>query len=135
ASRPTACMPVDRSAWSNSRPTRTSCAAAAPSVPDGRLLIHTRHPLPGLPTDTRRRIGLLGGSFNPAHEGHLHVSQQALKRLGPDFVWCLVPPQNPLKPVAGMAPLHDRVRDAKKIVRHPRILVLDIEHDFHTHYS
>src|SRR4029077_7561987 len=81
------------------------------------------------------RIGLLGGSFNPAHEGHLHVSEVALKRLGLDFVWWLVTPQNPLKPVAGMAPLHDRVRDAKKIVRHPRILVLDIEHDFHTHYS
>ena len=81
------------------------------------------------------RVGLLGGSFNPAHEGHLHVSEVALKRLGLDFVWWLVTPQNPLKPVAGMAPLHDRVRDAKKIVRHPRILVLDIEHDFHTHYS
>jgi nicotinate-nucleotide adenylyltransferase len=81
------------------------------------------------------RIGLLGGSFNPAHEGHVYVSEVALKRLGLDYVWWLVTPQNPLKPVAGMAPLHDRVRDARKVVRHPRIIVMDIEHDFHTHYS
>jgi len=81
------------------------------------------------------RVGLLGGSFNPAHEGHLHVSEVALKRLGLDFVWWLVTPQNPLKPVAGMTPLQDRVRDARKLVRHPRIVVLDIEHDFRTHYS
>jgi nicotinate-nucleotide adenylyltransferase len=81
------------------------------------------------------RIGLLGGSFNPAHEGHRHVSEVALKRLGLDYVWWLVTPQNPLKPVAGMAPLHDRVRDARQVARHPRIIVMDIEHDFHTHYS
>jgi nicotinate-nucleotide adenylyltransferase len=81
------------------------------------------------------RVGLLGGSFNPAHEGHVHVSEVALKRLGLDFVWWLVTPQNPLKPIAGMAPLNDRVREARKVVRHPRIIVMDIEHDFHTHYS
>ena len=50
------------------------------------------------------RVGLLGGSFNPAHAGHLHVSEVALKRLRLDYVWWLVSPQNPLKPVAGMAP-------------------------------
>jgi nicotinate-nucleotide adenylyltransferase len=81
------------------------------------------------------RIGLLGGSFNPAHEGHRHVSEVALKRLGLNYVWWLVTPQNPLKPVAGMAPLHDRVRDAERVAHHPRIIVMDIEHDFHTHYS
>lgn len=81
------------------------------------------------------RIGLLGGSFNPAHEGHLHVSEVALKRLGLDFVWWLVTPQNPLKPTAGMAPLQDRLRAAQAVARHPRIIVMDIEHDFHTHYS
>jgi nicotinate-nucleotide adenylyltransferase len=81
------------------------------------------------------RIGLLGGSFNPAHEGHLHVSEVALKRLGLDYVWWLVTPQNPLKPIAGMAPLNDRMHAAKMVARHPRIIVMDIEHDFHTHYS
>ena len=49
------------------------------------------------------RVGLLGGSFNPAHDGHLAISLEALKRLRLDQVWWLVSPQNPLKPVAGMA--------------------------------
>jgi nicotinate-nucleotide adenylyltransferase len=81
------------------------------------------------------RIGLLGGSFNPAHEGHLHVSEVALKRLGLDYVWWLVTPQNPLKPVAGMAPLAERVHSARCVARHPRIVVMDIERCFKTHYS
>ena len=51
----------------------------------------------------RQRIGLLGGSFNPAHDGHLYISQEALKRLRLDAVWWLVSPQNPLKPIDGMA--------------------------------
>ncbi|HSM96751.1 MAG TPA: hypothetical protein VLT91_11950, partial [Rhizomicrobium sp.] len=54
------------------------------------------------------RIGLLGGSFNPAHEGHLHISDLAMKKLGLDYVWWLVAPQNPLKPSIGMAPLQHR---------------------------
>ena len=44
----------------------------------------TRHPMPGVPSDTTRRIGLFGGSFNPAHHGHRHVSLEALRRLGLD---------------------------------------------------
>ncbi|MBV9540804.1 MAG: nicotinate-nucleotide adenylyltransferase [Alphaproteobacteria bacterium] len=80
-------------------------------------------------------IGLLGGSFNPAHEGHVHVSEVALKRLGLDYVWWLVTPQNPLKSTAGMGALHQRVEDAKVVARHPRIVVVDIEHDLRTHYS
>jgi nicotinate-nucleotide adenylyltransferase len=81
------------------------------------------------------RIGLLGGSFNPAHEGHVHVSEVALKRLGLDYVWWLVTPQNPLKSVHGMAPLAERVKAARRVATHPRIVVMDIEHDFRTHYS
>ena len=81
------------------------------------------------------RIGLLGGSFNPAHDGHVHVSEVALKRLKLDYVWWLVTPQNPLKPTTGMASLHDRLHAARQVARHPRIIVMDIEHDFHTHYS
>ena len=73
------------------------------------------------------RIGLLGGSFNPAHAGHLHLSQVALKRLGLDAVWWLVSPQNPLKPAAGMAPLAARMASARAAARHPRILVTDME--------
>lgn len=74
-----------------------------------------------------RRIGLLGGSFNPAHEGHREISLQALARLGLDEVWWLVSPQNPLKPVAGMAPFARRLAEARAVARHPRIRVTDLE--------
>jgi nicotinate-nucleotide adenylyltransferase len=83
----------------------------------------------------KRRIGLLGGSFNPAHEGHVHVSVEALKRLGLDEVWWLVAPQNPLKSVAGMAPLSARLAAAKAFVRHPQIRVLGIEAELGTRYT
>jgi nicotinate-nucleotide adenylyltransferase len=80
--------------------------------------------MPGVPRDTTRRIGLLGGSFNPAHEGHRHVSLQALKRLGLDEVWWLVSPQNPLKTDDGMEPLATRVARARQVMgRDPRIRI------------
>jgi nicotinate-nucleotide adenylyltransferase len=79
--------------------------------------------MPGVPRDTRRRIGLLGGSFNPAHEGHRHVSVEALRRLGLDEVWWLVSPQNPLKSGDGMEPLASRVARARQIAHHPKIKV------------
>lgn len=81
-------------------------------------------------------IGLLGGSFNPAHEGHLHVTETALKRLKLDYVWWLVSPQNPLKPTAGMAPLGQRVSQAAdRFEQHPRIVVVDIETALGTRYT
>jgi nicotinate-nucleotide adenylyltransferase len=86
-------------------------------------VISAHHPMPGVPRDTTRRIGLLGGSFNPAHEGHRHISLEALKRLALDEVWWLVSPQNPLKAGDGMEPLATRVARAKQIARHPRIRV------------
>src|SRR5262245_5531607 len=79
--------------------------------------------MPGVPRDTTRRIGLLGGSFNPAHEGHRHVSLEALKRLGLDEVWWLVSPQNPLKAGDGMEPLATRLARARQIGRHAQIRV------------
>ena len=79
--------------------------------------------MPGVPRDTTRRIGLLGGSFNPAHEGHRHISLEALKRLDLDEVWWLVSPQNPLKTGDGMDLLATRVARARQIGRHPRIRV------------
>lgn len=82
------------------------------------------------------RIGLLGGSFNPAHDGHVHVSEVALKRLGLDYVWWLVAPQNPLKPVVGMAPLRDRIGMAQTAAAAvPRVLVMDIEDALGTRYT
>jgi nicotinate-nucleotide adenylyltransferase len=86
-------------------------------------LISAHHPMPGVPRDTRRRIGLLGGSFNPAHEGHRHISLEAMKRLDLDEVWWLVSPQNPLKSDDGMEPLATRVARARQLAHHPRIRV------------
>lgn len=81
------------------------------------------------------RVGLLGGSFNPAHEGHRTISIEALRRLRLDRIWWLVSPQNPLKPRAGMAPLAQRLATAREVARHPRIQVLDLEQKFGTGYT
>ena len=81
------------------------------------------------------RIGLLGGSFNPAHDGHRHISLVALERLRLDQVWWLVSPQNPLKPEQGMAPFSERLNNARNIARHPRIRVTDIENRLGTRYT
>jgi nicotinate-nucleotide adenylyltransferase len=91
--------------------------------------------MPGVPRDTARRIGLLGGSFNPAHEGHRHVSLEALKRLGLDEVWWLVSPQNPLKAGDGMEPLAARLARARLVGRHPRIRVETPELALGTRYT
>jgi nicotinate-nucleotide adenylyltransferase len=71
------------------------------------------------------KVGLFGGSFDPAHDGHAHVAETAQKRLGLDRVWWLVTPQNPLK--AQSAPLAARIASAKRFARGPRMLVTDIE--------
>ena len=81
------------------------------------------------------RVGLLGGSFNPAHSGHLHISHLALKHLNLDQVWWLVSPQNPLKPAAGMAPLADRLDRARGVAADPRIRVSDLELRLGTIYT
>lgn len=77
----------------------------------------------------------MGGSFNPAHDGHRHISLEALRRLRLDAVWWLVSPQNPLKPTAGMAPLKDRLAAARRIAGHPAIRVTAIEERTGTRYT
>jgi nicotinate-nucleotide adenylyltransferase len=77
----------------------------------------------------------LGGSFNPAHEGHRHISLYALKLLGLDAVWWMVSPQNPLKSRDGMASLNDRMANARKASNHPDIYVTDIERQLNTRYT
>lgn len=81
------------------------------------------------------RIGLLGGSFNPAHEAHRTISLFALKRLELDRVWWLVSPGNPLKDVSGLPDLTARINAAQKIARDPRIVVTGIEAKFRTRYT
>jgi nicotinate-nucleotide adenylyltransferase len=79
-------------------------------------------------------VGLFGGSFDPPHAGHVHVSREALKRLGLDRVWWLVSPGNPLKD-RGPAPLARRVAAARAKVTHPRVVVTDIEARLGTRYT
>ncbi len=74
-----------------------------------------------------QRIGLFGGSFNPAHRGHEMVALYALKRLKLDWVWWLVSPQNPLKDPSETGEYATRLAETARIARHPRFVVTDIE--------
>src|SRR6266700_1688109 len=80
-------------------------------------------------------IGLFGGSFNPAHSGHLYVSLTAMRRLGLDYVWWLVSPGNPLKDGRDMASFEKRLASARRTARHPRLIVSDIERQLGTRYT
>ena len=85
---------------------------------------------------TSRTIGILGGSFNPAHAGHMHLSREAIKALGLDGVWWLVSPQNPLKPQEGMASFAERFTSAERVAReYPYIHVSDFEQAHGTRYT
>lgn len=79
-------------------------------------------------------VGLLGGSFDPAHAGHVHITREAIKRLGLDRVWWLVSPGNPLK-ARGPAPLDRRLERARTLMIHPRVTVTDIEARLGTRYT
>lgn len=81
------------------------------------------------------RIGLLGGSFNPAHGGHRRISLFAIKALGLDEVWWLVSPGNPLKPKKGMAPLAARMKAAQVIARRVPVRVTAIERELGSPYT
>lgn len=81
------------------------------------------------------KIGLLGGSFNPAHAGHVHISLEALKRLGLDEIWWLVSPANPLKDPATLAAYEERLAGAEDMAAHPRIRVMDSEQKLGTRYT
>jgi nicotinate-nucleotide adenylyltransferase len=90
-------------------------------------------PLP--PHSPGLRIGLYGGSFNPAHAGHRHVSRLALRRLALDRVWWLVTPGNPLKERGGLPPTAERVAAARACADDPRILVTGFEEAIGARYT
>lgn len=79
-------------------------------------------------------IGLLGGSFDPPHPGHAHITREALKLFDLDRVWWLVSPGNPLKP-EGPAPIDRRLSAARQMMQHPRVCVTDIEAQIGTRYT
>lgn len=79
-------------------------------------------------------IGLLGGSFDPAHAGHAHITREALKRFGLDQVWWLVSPGNPLKSRMP-APMAERIAHARHVIDHPCVRVTDIEARLGTRYT
>ena len=93
-------------------------------------------PVPRLPPFAPgMRIGLLGGSFNPPHDGHALVTRLALTRLGLDRVWWLVTPGNPLKSQAELAALQERVEAARRLIGGPRVAVTDIESQIGARYT
>ncbi|WP_207100717.1 nicotinate-nucleotide adenylyltransferase [Paracoccus shandongensis] len=81
----------------------------------------------GLPVAARgMRVGLLGGSFDPAHEGHVAITEAAMRQFRLDRVWWLVSPGNPLK-ARGPAPMAQRIAHARRLLADPRVIVADIE--------
>jgi nicotinate-nucleotide adenylyltransferase len=81
------------------------------------------------------RIGLFGGSFNPPHEGHRAASLLALRRLRLDRIWWLVSPGNPLKDRSDLAELSQRLAAARKVARHPKIVVTGFEASLGSAYT
>lgn len=81
------------------------------------------------------RIGVMGGSFNPPHEGHLIVARTALKRLNLDALWWLVTPGNPLKSHDGLPRTEDRIAAIRRLTDHPRMVITAFEAELGTPYT
>ena len=94
-----------------------------------RIGVHTPPAFPG------QRIGVMGGSFNPPHAGHLLVALTALKRLDLDWLWWVVTPGNPLKAPHGLASLTDRLEASRRLASHPRIAVTSFEAELGCSYT
>ena len=89
----------------------------------------------GLSKRKNMKIGLLGGSFNPAHEGHIYISEQALRLFGLDEIWWLVTPQNPLKKMKTNDTLIKRLNFAKKLVKNNKIRIDSVENKYKNNFT
>ena len=81
-----------------------------------------------------KKIGLLGGSFDPPHRGHLFISNEAKKVLHLDEIWWLVTPQNPLK-ISKPATYEERLQNCKQITKNFPIKILEVEKKIKSQYS
>ncbi len=81
------------------------------------------------------KIGLFGGSFNPPHEGHVHVCELAFRSAALDQIWWMVTPGNPLKDHTNLAPLEERIRHCREISKHPRIKITAFEKSLNVRYT
>lgn len=95
----------------------------------------TRDTVPASGDRRRLKIGLLGGSFNPAHQGHIAVARRALRTLGLDEVWLLVSPGNPLKAGQRTPPAAERFRALSRLIHTPRLRPTLIESRIGTRYT
>jgi len=82
-----------------------------------------------------QKIGILGGSFNPAHEGHLSISKIALQRLNLDVVWWIISPRNPLKKYDILYDFEDRVSSAEKVIDTNHISISNLEKNAQIKYT
>lgn len=124
--RPAPAFPASAPAASSSA-VSSSAASSSAAGPSGRA--------PRRAAGHARRIGLLGGSFNPAHAAHRAISLAARAALGLDELWWLVSPGNPLKPVQGMAPAGARLARARAMARRAPIRPTLIEAQLGTRYT
>ena len=111
---------------------RESAAARAPlrnPGPSSAAFVRLPRFAPG------QAIGLMGGSFNPPHDGHLLISRLALQRLRLDRLWWLVTPGNPLKSAAGLTEMHARLEAAERLARDPRITVTGFEAEIGSRFT
>jgi len=98
-------------------------------------LMLSRSPYKIPPTAKAMKIGLLGGSFNPPHAAHVHISRIALRTLGLDQLWWIVSPGNPLKNNDDLLPLAERLRLCQELLSHPSMKVTAFEARFNVRYT